>query len=65
MKLKIAALSLLVGSMGLLGCNRQSSIDDAEVRTRIHNGHRYLVFKVPGNFGDSFVHDPDCPMEKK
>ena len=27
------------------------------------NGHDYLIFKVDGDFGQSYVHSPDCKME--
>lgn len=26
----------------------------------IYEGHKYLIFRVPGNFGQTFVHDPEC-----
>lgn len=32
---------------------------------RIHReGHDWIVFRVNGNFGQTYVHDPDCPCGK-
>lgn len=29
-----------------------------------YRSHNYLVFRVDGNVGQTYVHDPDCPCGK-
>lgn len=37
------------------GSPNKIAVNDAE-----YLGHNYLIFKVKGNFGQTFIHDPDC-----
>jgi hypothetical protein len=31
-----------------------------KIRETEYKGHHYLIFKVNGNYGQTYVHDPDC-----
>ena len=41
----------------------QKWVDKRTVDTIQQNGHQYLVFKFDRSYGESVVHDPDCPRE--
>lgn len=28
-----------------------------------HRGHKYIMFRVENNYGQCYVHDPDCPCK--
>jgi len=33
---------------------------ETHITKTIYNNHSYLIFKIDGQFGQTFVHDPDC-----
>ena len=63
-KSKAALLAVLCIAL-LAGCGekpqnyQRSLVYDVDYR-----GHHYLVFRVDENFGQTFVHDPDCKCGK-
>ena len=62
--------SILVAVMFLflVGCgglDQEQAYQTPVVRQFEYHGHKYLIFKVNGNFGQTFVHDPDCSCGRK
>lgn len=37
---------------------------EVTANTFIFRGHHYIMFKVNFNYGDTTIHDPDCPCNK-
>ena len=61
---RIVALVAVVSMPLLAGCSAESRATGASTVFIERNGHRYLVFELPGKYGASVVHDPDCPCGK-
>ena len=60
--------SILVAVMFLflVGCGcQEQAYQTPVVRQFEYHGHKYLIFRVDGNFGQTFVHDPDCSCGRK
>jgi len=34
--------------------------NETHITKTIYNNHSYLIFKIDGQSGQAFVHDPDC-----
>ena len=55
------ALSILIALLCVTGCADYQN-PDIKGHTTIE-GHDYIVLKVNGNYGQSFIHNPDCLIE--
>jgi hypothetical protein len=52
----VSLIFLLVGT----GCSKAESVRTPEVKRLEINGHDYLVIWNEANYGQTYLHDPDC-----
>lgn len=55
---------LFVASALLVGCEKPQNYQTPLTYDVKYRGHNYIVFRVSQNFGQSYVHDPDCQCNK-
>ena len=54
----------VIGCILLSSCSG-AQYDNPTIREYTYKGHNYLIFTVDGNYGQTYVHDPDCPCHNK
>lgn len=60
--LKIATALAVACSALLAGCSPR--YETPEIHDVKYRNHQYIVFRVEGNYGQTYVHDPDCECHK-